>query len=262
MDPTTTTTVSPSSHLRHEESASFSDVPEMDERRMEQCRSFKEEGNECFKTGEFAEALNLYRKGIDVALHKPPRMTTYPHSISEEGVREEDHHCHQQQAHPVAEEEKKKQEGWKNTEEKPETEAEKEAYTLTAQLYANAAACLMRLDCPSLEEAVSMLSEAIHHQPDYQKAWLRRAECYYRLEKFPSAFADYEAYEKCGGRLDREGRQRKDYAKAKQEEEMKKMLGDLKEIGNKCLGWFGLSTDNFKFDKDPNTGSYSMRFER
>ena len=41
-----------------------------------------------------------------------------------------------------------------------------------------------------------------------------------------------------------------------------KALGQLKELGDSILGNFGMSTDNFKFDKDPDTGSYAIRFER
>ena len=36
--------------------------------------------------------------------------------------------------------------------------------------------------------------------------------------------------------------------------------GKAKDLGNMILGKFGLSTDNFKMDKDPNTGSYSISF--
>lgn len=38
--------------------------------------------------------------------------------------------------------------------------------------------------------------------------------------------------------------------------------GKLKELGNTVLGKFGMSLDNFKADKDPQTGSYSINFKQ
>lgn len=40
------------------------------------------------------------------------------------------------------------------------------------------------------------------------------------------------------------------------------MLGKLKDVGNKILGKFGMSVDNFKMVKDPATGGYSIKFEK
>ncbi|KAI3454291.1 hypothetical protein Pfo_010954 [Paulownia fortunei] len=39
------------------------------------------------------------------------------------------------------------------------------------------------------------------------------------------------------------------------------IIRKLKEMGNSILGHFGMSVDNFKAVKDPNTGSYSISFQ-
>ena len=40
------------------------------------------------------------------------------------------------------------------------------------------------------------------------------------------------------------------------------MLGKLKDVGNKILGKFGMSLDNFKMVQDPATGGYNIKFEK
>ncbi|CAN1340892.1 Tetratricopeptide repeat protein 1 [Linum perenne] len=50
-------------------------------------------------------------------------------------------------------------------------------------------------------------------------------------------------------------------AAEKREKMKEEMIGKLKEMGNSLLGRFGMSVDNFKAVKDPNTGSYSISFQ-
>jgi hypothetical protein len=48
----------------------------------------------------------------------------------------------------------------------------------------------------------------------------------------------------------------------RQEKMKEEMMGKLKDLGNTLLGKFGLSLDNFKAEKDPSTGSYSIKFQQ
>lgn len=50
--------------------------------------------------------------------------------------------------------------------------------------------------------------------------------------------------------------------KAEQERLQAEMLSKLRGLGDSILGRFGMSIDQFKFEKDENTGSYSLKFEQ
>ena len=166
---------------------------------------------------------------------------------------EEEEGNQEQQHHGEGEEQEEKDEGSEEVDEQRD-------YTTTAQLHCNLAAALIALE--RWEEALRHLNEAIRHDARYLKAYIRRANVSWQLEKWSQCHGDYTECEKLGLSLDATQQQRKTVCKQRMDEEMAKMMGQLKDVGNKFLGWFGLSTDNFKFTKDENSGGYSMSFEQ
>lgn len=46
------------------------------------------------------------------------------------------------------------------------------------------------------------------------------------------------------------------------EKDKEEMLKNLKDVGEKCLGWFGMSMDQFNMQQDPKTGGYSVNFQQ
>ncbi|PNH05557.1 Tetratricopeptide repeat protein 1 [Tetrabaena socialis] len=137
------------------------------------------------------------------------------------------------------------------------------AHKERAVFFANLAACNIKAKEPAA--AIQNCTEAVQLDSSYQKAYMRRCEAYEQLDELDRALADAKALLELSPDSA--------WAKAKvaalqpvvdeRTEKLKtEMLSKLKDLGNSILGNFGLSTDNFKFDKDPNTGSYSIKFQQ
>jgi tetratricopeptide (TPR) repeat protein len=127
------------------------------------------------------------------------------------------------------------------------------------------------------EVRISALSRTGHTIQDVHKlrtkALLRRAKARREVGGWASlqgSYEDYQALSKPPHALTsldqktvntalREIPPRLDQVK---NEEMAEMMGKLKQLGNGILKPFGLSTDNFKFEKDEKSGGYSMNFNQ
>ncbi|CAH8450216.1 unnamed protein product [Schistosoma mattheei] len=128
-------------------------------------------------------------------------------------------------------------------------------------IYANRAACHIKLDSP--EAAILDCNESLNLQPDYAKCLERRATLLESKDRLSDALEDYKKILQ----LD-PSNQKARHACATlperihiQNEKMKEeMFGQLKQLGNLILKPFGLSTDNFKVQKNPESEGYSINF--
>ncbi|XVF34330.1 hypothetical protein REPUB_Repub18cG0050400 [Reevesia pubescens] len=129
--------------------------------------------------------------------------------------------------------------------------------------YSNRAVCFLKLG--KYEETIKECTKALELNPSYIKALVRRGEAHEKLEHFEEAIADMKKILELDPSNDqaRKAIRRLEPLAAEKREKMKEeMIGKLKELGNSVLGRFGMSVDNFKAIKDPNTGSYSVSFQR
>ncbi|XP_055822975.1 uncharacterized protein LOC129891591 [Solanum dulcamara] len=129
--------------------------------------------------------------------------------------------------------------------------------------HANCAACFSKLG--KHEETIKECTKAVELNPTYIKALVRRAEAHEKLEHFEEAITDMTKILELEPSHDQARRtvmRLKPLADEKREKMKEEMIGKLKEMGNSILGRFGMSVDNFKTVKDPNTGSYSVQFQK
>jgi len=130
-------------------------------------------------------------------------------------------------------------------------------------MYANRAAARLHLDENKL--AISDCSAALELNPNYLKALIRRAELYEKTDSLDEALADYQKALEMDPSLSHARLaciRLPDQIKERNEKMKDEMLGKLKDLGNMCLKPFGLSTNNFALNQDPNTGSYSINFQQ
>lgn len=132
-----------------------------------------------------------------------------------------------------------------------------------AVYYCNRAAAYLHLH--QSEEAAHDCDIALLLNPHYLKALGRRATAHENLGKTDAALSDVQSALALDA-TNRELRQRRDRLQKLEDERLEKLKAEtfdkLKDLGNSILGNFGLSMDNFKAEKDPNTGSYSISFQQ
>ncbi|KAJ6844347.1 putative tetratricopeptide repeat protein 1 [Iris pallida] len=129
--------------------------------------------------------------------------------------------------------------------------------------HANRAVCFLKLG--RYNDAITECTKALELKPSYVKALLRRGEAHEKLEHYEEAIGDMKMIIEIDSSNDQARRiiMRLEPLAAEKREKMKEeMIGKLKDMGNSVLGRFGMSVDNFKAVKDPNTGSYSISFQR
>ncbi|GBP77343.1 Tetratricopeptide repeat protein 1 [Eumeta japonica] len=132
-----------------------------------------------------------------------------------------------------------------------------------AVLYCNRSAAKMKLE--RYKGATKDCTKSIELDDKYLKAYVRRAQCYESMEKFEESLSDYKKILE----LDPS---HKEALKAtirlpplieeKNEKLKKEMFGKLKDLGNMILKPFGLSTDNFQLQQDPETNGYKINFKQ
>ena len=97
------------------------------------------------------------------------------------------------------------------------------------------------------------------------QGYIRRYQSYMKVDKLDDALADLDKVLELSPDAYSYIQKRKELAKKIDERNEKlkeEMIGKLKDVGNKILGKFGMSLDNFKMVPDPNTGGYNIKFEK
>lgn len=137
------------------------------------------------------------------------------------------------------------------------------ATELRSICHSNRATCFFKLG--KYEDSIKECKRALDLNPSYMKALLRRAEAHEKLEHYDEAVSDMTKIlemDPSNYHAKRSIDRLEPLAREKREKMKEEMIGKLKEMGNSILGKFGMSIDNFKAVQDPNTGSYSISFQR
>jgi len=130
-------------------------------------------------------------------------------------------------------------------------------------LHGNRGACFVKMDMN--EAAIENCTLALDLDAHYTKARLRRAQLYEKTEKLDDALKDYNeilTYDRTCKEALIAAQRLPTQINERNEKLKNEMFSKLKDLGNTCLKPFGLSTNNFQVQQDPNTGGYSVNFKK
>eukprot|EP00892_Ulva_mutabilis_P010976 jgi/Ulvmu1/8250/UM041_0061.1 len=128
---------------------------------------------------------------------------------------------------------------------------------------ANRGACFLAMK--NWQECVRSCTDALNVDDLYVKAIRRRMAAYEQLDELDRALADARKIleiEPGDGKTRGLAVKWEPIVSQRQEKMKDEVVGKLKDLGNSVLGRFGMSLDNFKMDKDPESGGYSIRFQQ
>lgn len=246
-------------------------VPDMEtiESLVKQAKEIRIAGNGHYARQEFEQARARYSEGIAV-LDEPHRALVSERlradkarkDAAEAAAAEAD----AEKAETKEQEEKKEEKKEQEEEESEEKKRENIVGAELSLLYCNRAACF--LSEKQWQATVDDCTAALSANKRNVKAYWRRADAREALGKYREALDDLHELCKLDAELAKQTSVRRavarlePLAKKQQEEELREVLGKLKQFGNMVLGKFGLSTDDFKMEKDPQSGGYSLRFAK
>ena len=238
-----------------------------------QAKEIRIAGNAHYARQQYEEARGRYSEGIAV-LDEPHRTLVSERLRADkarkdaaEAAKAAEAAATEGEGDKTKEEKDKKEEEVKKEEE--ESEEKKREDMVGAELsllYCNRAACF--LSEKQWQATVDDCTAALGANKRNVKAYWRRADAREALGKYREALDDLHELCKLDAELAQQQSVRRavarlePLAKKQQEEELREVLGKLKQFGNMVLGKFGLSTDDFKMEKDPQSGGYSLRFAK
>ncbi|XP_045530605.1 tetratricopeptide repeat protein 1 isoform X1 [Pieris brassicae] len=130
-------------------------------------------------------------------------------------------------------------------------------------LYCNRSAAKMKME--NHKKAIKDCTKAIELKENYLKAYLRRAISYEATDKFDESLEDYKKVLELepSNANAKSALVRLPPKIEKRNEELKtEVMGKLKDLGNMILRPFGLSTENFKLEQDPESKGYKINFKQ
>lgn len=121
---------------------------------------------------------------------------------------------------------------------------------------ANRAAAHLKLQ--KFDKVVEDASLALKLRPGYVKALARRREAREAMKEWRGALEDATELKHSASDL----RRLQFLADEKDKRDRDQALESLKGLGNTILSNFGMSMDDISMEKDPNTGSYSIKMSK